>query len=88
MMNLDNRFSLMEILRASDYPIPATCGGIALCATCLVEICRGVEQLSPPVDAEIDMLETLPLPIGDYRLSCQLRSDEALDGCIFRLFAL
>src|SRR5690606_26302048 len=27
---------LMEVLKASDYNIPATCGGMALCATCRV----------------------------------------------------
>ena len=29
--------SLMEVLKASEYSIPATCGGMALCATCHVE---------------------------------------------------
>ncbi len=30
--------SLMEVLKASDYNILATCGGMALCATCHVQV--------------------------------------------------
>ncbi len=36
----DMGFSLMEILKASEYPVLATCGGMALCATCHVEILK------------------------------------------------
>jgi 2Fe-2S ferredoxin len=77
-------FSLMEILRAAGYPIAATCGGMALCATCLLEVVEGNSRLPQPGDAEDEMLDTLPLTIGDFRLSCQLRADELLNGCVFR----
>jgi 2Fe-2S ferredoxin len=40
--------SLMEVLKASEYNILATCGGMALCATCHVEILDGGESLPPP----------------------------------------
>jgi 2Fe-2S ferredoxin len=30
--------SLMEVLKGEGYPIEATCGGMALCATCRVEV--------------------------------------------------
>jgi ferredoxin len=32
--------SLMEVLKASEYDVLATCGGMALCATCHVEVRR------------------------------------------------
>jgi len=81
----DMGLSLMEIFRAAGYFIPATCGGIALCATCLVKIISGSKRLPAPGDAELEMLDTLPLPPGNYRLSCQIRIVEEMDGCIFEL---
>lgn len=50
--------SLMEALQALDYPIDATCGGIALCATCRIEWLEGTAP--DRGDAEADMLDTLP----------------------------
>jgi ferredoxin len=77
--------SLMEVLKGSDYPILATCGGMALCATCRVEVLSGLEQLPPPGDAELDILDTLPFVDESSRLSCQLRVNESLEGCLFRI---
>ncbi|MEO7213163.1 2Fe-2S iron-sulfur cluster-binding protein [Mucilaginibacter sp.] len=77
--------SLMEVLKGSDYNIMATCGGMALCATCRVQVVKGMEQLPPISDAELDILDTLPIVDDTLRLSCQLRVDERLDGCYFRI---
>lgn len=77
--------SLMEVLKGSDYPILATCGGMALCATCRVEVLKGLEQLPPPGDDELDILDTLPFADESNRLSCQLRVNETLEGCLFRI---
>jgi ferredoxin len=77
--------SLMEVLKGSDYPILATCGGMALCATCRVEVLNGLEQLPQPGDAELDILDTLPFVDETSRLSCQLRVNESLEGCLFRI---
>lgn len=81
----DNGFSLMEILRASGLPIAATCGGMALCATCLVTISGTTASLPKPDGAEADMLDTLPDITEDSRLSCQIRADDSLDGCTVQL---
>ena len=72
--------SLMEVLKASEYDIPATCGGIALCATCHIEVTRGLEQLNPPSDIEMDMIDTLPDATTRSRLACQIRLGDELDG--------
>lgn len=83
----DINLSLMEVLKASEYSIPATCGGMALCATCYVEVVEGSEKLSDPTDAELDMLDTLPYTNEQSRLACQIRVDPALDGAVLRLKA-
>ncbi len=76
--------SLMEVLKASDYPILATCGGMALCATCHVEVLAG-PALPEPQDAEFDMLETLPHVYEGSRLSCQIRLQPHTDGLVVRI---
>jgi 2Fe-2S ferredoxin len=77
--------SLMEVMKASDYNILATCGGMALCATCHVQVLEGLDRLPPAQDAEMDMLDTLPDADFDSRLACQLRLDESLEGGVFRI---
>ena len=77
--------NLMEVLKASDYEVLATCGGMALCATCLVDVKQGVNQLAEPQDAELDVLDTLPVVSETNRLACQLRVDEQLDGIIVEI---
>ncbi len=77
--------NLMEVLKASEYNILATCGGMALCATCHVEVLEGEESLSPVSDAELDILDTLPSATSCSRLACQLRVDESLEGTVFKI---
>ncbi|AKD56432.1 2Fe-2S iron-sulfur cluster-binding protein [Spirosoma radiotolerans] len=77
--------SLMEVLKASDYNILATCGGMALCATCHVQVVNGFDNLPPAQDLELDMLDTLPDADSDSRLACQIRVDEAVEGALFRI---
>lgn len=77
--------SLMEVLKASGYNIQATCGGMALCATCRVEVVHSPQPLEEPGDAELEMLDTLPDASETSRLSCQIRVGQQLDGAVFRL---
>ena len=71
--------SLMEVLKASDYQVPATC------ATCRVEVLHSAQPLDDPTDAELDMLDTLPDASETSRLSCQIRVGPQLNGAVFRL---
>lgn len=75
----DISLSLMEALKASEYDILATCGGMALCATCHIEVLDGFE-LPEMGDDEADMLDTLHNASSDSRLSCQLRVTPELQG--------
>lgn len=78
--------SLMEVLKASEYDILATCGGMALCATCHIQVLEGMDELGPRSDAELDMLDTLPDADDQSRLACQIRLTPALDGLKIRVF--
>lgn len=80
----DMGLSVMEILKASEYDIPAICGGMAICATCHVEVLES-GGLPEPSDDEAFMLESLPHATETSRLSCQLRITPELDGLVVRL---
>ena len=77
--------SLMEVLKASEYSIPATCGGMALCATCHVEVKSGLESLPSPTDIELDMIDTLPDATRLSRLACQIAVTARLQDALFVL---
>jgi 2Fe-2S ferredoxin len=76
----DMGLSLMEFLKGNEYDILATCGGMALCATCHVQVLGGYDKLKEISGDEYAMLDTLPNITPTSRLSCQLRlSDEMND---------
>jgi ferredoxin len=81
----DINLSLMEVLKASEHHILATCGGMALCATCHVQVVKGPEQYFHPTDVELDLLDTLPDASSASRLACQLRIRDDMDGMVFRI---
>jgi ferredoxin len=81
----DINLSLMEVLKASEYNILATCGGMALCATCHVDVETGLENLGDPTPSELDMIDTLPNAKSNSRLACQIKINERVQGCAFRL---
>lgn len=78
--------SLMEVLKGEGYPIEAICGGMALCATCRVEVLNKDEvRLEGANDTEMCLLETLPCYTGNCRLSCQIPVSEKIDGLRLRI---
>ncbi|GIV26873.1 MAG: ferredoxin [Bacteroidia bacterium] len=72
----DLGLNLMEFLKANGYPILATCGGMALCATCHIEIIENYDQLPEPSNDEWNMLDTLPQIYPTSRLACQIKLNE------------
>ena len=76
----DMGLSLMEFLKASEYDIMATCGGMALCATCHVEVIKGFDSLPEITNDEYAMLDTLPNITDTSRLSCQLKLSPQMEG--------
>lgn len=83
----DIQLSLMEVLKASEYPIQATCGGMALCATCHIEVLEGDEKYQEATDPELEMLDTLPEVTFTSRLACQMPIQEDMDGLVVRILA-
>ncbi len=81
----DMSLSLMELLKANDYEVLATCGGMALCATCCVDVLEGAEGLEEIGDDEYAMLDTLPDLLPNSRLACQLKLNEAMDKLRIKL---
>lgn len=81
----DMGLSLMEFLKGNDYDILATCGGMALCATCHVCVISGFEKLHDISDDEYAMLDTLPNITDTSRLGCQLKLADNMDNIIVRI---
>lgn len=80
----DMGLSVMEVLKANEFDVQAVCGGMAICATCHVEVLQSSE-LPEMSDDEVYMLETLPHATESSRLSCQLRVNPELDGLVVRI---
>ena len=85
---VDIGLNLMEVLKAYEYDIQATCGGMGLCATCHIEVIQGAENLPECNDNELDTLDTLPDADSNSRLACQIRPDEHMDGLVIKIKAL
>ena len=81
----DMGFSLMEMLKAYELPVLATCGGMALCATCCVDVLEGESSLPEMNDDEYTMLDTLPDLMPNSRLACQLHLTPDMDGLRVKL---
>lgn len=81
----DMGLSLMEFLKGNEYDILATCGGMALCATCHVEVISGFDKLNTISDDEYAMLDTLPNITDTSRLSCQLKLAENMDNITVKI---
>lgn len=81
----DMGYSLMEMLKSYEYDVEATCGGMALCATCCVDVIEGGEQLDEMSDDEYAMIDTLPDALPNSRLACQIPIHEKIHNMRVRL---
>lgn len=71
--------NLMEAIKANGLPLKATCGGMAMCASCSV-IVKSNNPLNKMSEAEEAMLdEAFILDVVGCRLSCQIPITEDLD---------
>ena len=77
--------SVMEAAVANNVPgITADCGGSMICGTCHVRVAPAAQRSLPhQSDAELDLLEYVPDPQPDTRLTCQIPISSALEGMEF-----
>ncbi|HVM33530.1 MAG TPA: 2Fe-2S iron-sulfur cluster-binding protein [bacterium] len=76
---VDRDDTLVDATFRYELPIRYRCER-AVCTTCLVEVLKGIENLSPPGARELQTLESAGLQ-GRFRLACQVsvRGDVELD---------
>lgn len=74
--------SLMQAAKAGGVPgIEADCGGAMVCGTCHVIVAPDwFAQLPPACEMESMILEGVPEPHPQARLSCQIRMTASLAG--------
>lgn len=74
--------TLMEVAVAHGVDgILADCGGNLVCGTCHVIVPQAYQaRLGEQSEMEREMLECVPEPRPNTRLTCQIRLTEALDG--------
>ncbi|MDX2000819.1 MAG: 2Fe-2S iron-sulfur cluster-binding protein [Chitinophagales bacterium] len=72
--------NLMELLKACEYPVAGTCGGMGICGSCHINVLKGQDQLPEMGDQESETLDTLPVISVSSRLACQIQVSPALDG--------
>ena len=76
----DMQLNLMETIRAHGLQIKATCGGMAMCATChvLVDASHELPEMGEDEEAMLD--EAFVLDMEGSRLSCQIPISPAIHG--------
>ena len=80
----DMNLNLMEFMKAAEYPVKGTCGGMALCSTCHIYI-ESNHSLPPMTDDEEIILDQAFFVHNNSRLGCQIGIHEGLDGLIIRI---
>jgi len=76
----DMSMNLMEAIRANQLSIKATCGGMAMCATCNIRVSSDHELPEMSEDEEAMLDEAFVLDVPGSRLSCQIPISEKIDG--------
>lgn len=62
--------TMMKILLDEQIPVASSCAGDGVCGKCQVQVLQGMENLTPPTEAELFLKEKNQWP-ADIRLSCQ-----------------
>ena len=81
----DMGLNVMEAIRLNEIPIKATCGGMAMCATCncIIKSDHALVEMSEDEEAMLD--EAFVLDIKGSRLMCQIPVSDKIDGLQIQL---
>jgi ferredoxin, 2Fe-2S len=64
--------NVFHFLRAQQVAVASSCKGDGICGKCVVQVPKGLENLSPATDLELKLREKYNLR-ADQRLTCQSR---------------
>ncbi len=84
----DMGLNVMEAIKANALPVKATCGGMAMCATCniIIKSSHDLPELSESEEGMLD--EAFVLDIEGSRLSCQIPVTRDIDGLELKMAPL
>jgi len=63
--------SILDIALNNGVDIDHACGGVCACSTCHIQVIKGGNTCSEPIDSELDMLDLAPDVRPNSRLACQ-----------------
>ena len=69
--------ALVDTCDDHSAPVPFSCKSAA-CGTCRIEILEGADELLPPADDELDVLDIFDMPPPRHRLACQAKMKPGL----------
>jgi ferredoxin len=64
--------ALVDLCDEHQAPVPFSCRS-AVCGTCRVDVLEGADLLEPPLDEELDILDSFADDPERRRLACQAR---------------
>lgn len=64
--------SILNVAQENGVSIRSVCKGVPSCAECRVKIVEGINNVLPPMDAELDLIGTAHF-VDNSRLACQMR---------------
>jgi len=77
---IDMGLNLMEFLKANEYPIAGTCGGLGTCSSCHIYIESDNELVKMGMIEDMMLDDVGELRKENSRLSCQLHLTPKLDN--------
>lgn len=76
----DMRLNLMEFLKANEYGIEGTCGGLGTCSTCHIYVDSDTELVTMGMIEDMMLDDVGELRTPTSRLACQLHITEKLNN--------
>ena len=80
-LKADNDAVLMRVITKAKMEMEASCDGECACSTCHIYVdTQWLDQLEPPTEEELMMIEYTSNPKGNSRLACQIKLKPELNG--------